>query len=230
MLKIYNRYFRNKFSNRYYSETLMDYSKSNKPSRKAIGDHICTLYYEFISQKPTLAVELGTRGGESTRALLAAAQQTNAFLLSIDIDPCGDLGIEDTKLKKWEFIQCDDIKFGLDDFPKWCEKKMFNPEIDFLFIDTSHEYEHTLSELNTWMKYIANRGIVIFHDTNMHNIHRKLDNTLEYGWDNKRGVIQAIEEYLGIKYDENKNFVDIRNGWLVRHFPFSSGLTIMRKL
>ena len=40
-------------------------------------------------------------------------------------------------------------------------------EVDVLFLDTSHEYEHTLAELRAYMPRVANGGIALFHDTNL---------------------------------------------------------------
>jgi hypothetical protein len=48
--------------------------------------------------------------------------------------------------------------------------------------------------------------------------------------DNQRGVIRAIEEYLGVTIDENKDFSDQFGDWMVRHWPNCNGLTIMDRI
>src|SRR5579872_7286938 len=50
-----------------------------------IHDHLGALFAETVAARPRLIVELGTRGGISTRALLAAAEVSDAHLLSVDI-------------------------------------------------------------------------------------------------------------------------------------------------
>jgi len=180
--------------------------------------------------KPGLIVELGTRGAESTKAILAASSFYSAVLLSIDINPCDDIELPQNIQYNWEFIQADDVEFGSKNFISWCKFKGLDPVIDVLFIDTSHEYEHTKNEIGVWFQYLSKNGGVLFHDTNMGKIYRRLDNSLGLGWDNNRGVMKAIEEYLGKTFDETKSFVDVEQDWLIRHYPYSSGLTLMNKL
>ena len=40
-------------------------------------------------------------------------------------------------------------------------------EVDVFFLDTSHEYEHTLAELRAYMPRLAPGGVALFHDTNL---------------------------------------------------------------
>ena len=64
-------------------------------ARSDIRDHLGTLFHEAVSARPRLIVELGTRGGGSTRALLAAAEVTGAHVLSVDIEDCGTIDLPD---------------------------------------------------------------------------------------------------------------------------------------
>jgi hypothetical protein len=57
-----------------------------------------------------------------------------------------------------------------------------------------------------------------------------LNNSIGRGWNNNRGVIKAIEEFFGKRLDESKVFVDIEKKWLIRHFPYSSGLMLLKRL
>ena len=41
------------------------------------------------------------------------------------------------------------------------------PRCDVLFLDTCHEYEHTLAELRAYMPRVAPGGVALFHDTNL---------------------------------------------------------------
>ena len=46
-------------------------------------------------------------------------------------------------------------------------KNVIKEPVDVLFIDTSHLYEHTVRELAAWFPLLANKALVIFHDTNL---------------------------------------------------------------
>jgi hypothetical protein len=115
-------------------------------------------------------------------------------------------------------------------FPAWCREAGIPAAIDVLFIDTSHLYEHTRQEIAAWFPFLAARGTAIFHDTNMGALYRRADGTLGRGWDNERGVIRAIEEFLGTRYDESCPFVDLRGEWIVSHDPLCNGLTTLNRL
>ncbi len=196
--------------------------------RSDIADHLSTIFYFAANPGNRLIVELGTRGGESTRALLAAAAVSNASMLSVDIDDCSrlDLPFRD----RWQFVKADDVEFGRGGFSKWCDSNGLDPRIDVLFIDTSHEYAHTKQEVATWMQHLAEQAVVILHDTNMGNgIYTKLGGGVGIGWDNERGVIRAVEEFLGKTYDENSFFSDVVKGFKLLHFPYSNGLTILQR-
>src|ERR1700733_9286754 len=66
-----------------------------------IRDHLGTLFAETVAASPRLIVELGTRGGVSTRALLAAAEVADAHLVSVDIVDCPLTDIPERFLRRW---------------------------------------------------------------------------------------------------------------------------------
>jgi cephalosporin hydroxylase len=195
-----------------------------------ISDHLSTLFFFAVDTKPRLIVELGTRGGESTRVLLSAAAVAGATMLSVDIDDCA--GLDLPHRERWHFVKGDDVAFGRDGFAKWCAGMTIEPRVDVLFIDTSHLYEHTKQEIAVWAPLLSANGVMIFHDTNMREgIYARLDHSIvTSGWNNDRGVIRAVEELLGKRYDENRFFTDVANGFLVLHHPNCSGLTVLKKL
>lgn len=203
---------------------------TNRPKVSDISDHIPAIFYEAAAANPRLTVELGTRGGESTRALLSATLRSQGHMLSIDINNCSIPDLPFDAQSIWTFFQYDDILFGREKFLAWCEEKNIHPHIDVLFIDTSHLYEHTCQELAVWMPFVSSGGTVLFHDTYMNHAYLHNDGSIGFGWDNERGVIRAIEEYLGRNYDEKEPFVDVAGDWLVRHDPRSSGFTVLRHL
>lgn len=193
--------------------------------RTDFSDHLVTVFCEALAPKPGLIVELGTRGGESTFVFERAARLCGARLLSVDIADCSRI----SQYEKWDFVQSDDVAFA-GKFGAWCAAKGLKPEIDVLFIDTSHEYGHTVREIAAWFPFVARAGKVIFHDTNLKYLISRKDGSLDVGWDNQRGVIRALEEHLGCRWNEKRDFTDVRQNWLIRHWSGCSGLTVLERI
>jgi predicted O-methyltransferase YrrM len=216
-----------KYNHNFYNASLSQ-AFAGHFKRSDISDHLGSIFFFALEAKPKLIVELGTRGGESTRSLLAAAFLSKAVLLSIDIEECGYIDLPFRE--NWHFIQADDIEFGNSQFVDWCRHRHLEPIIDVLFIDTSHEYEHTKNEIKTWYKYLSEEGVMIFHDTNMgKGIYSRTDGSIDFGWDNERGVIKAIEEFVGRNYDEKSFFYDFIQDICILHYPYCNGLTILKR-
>jgi len=217
---------------RYRNQIYDGYLRESLPSgmgRSDISDHLSTIFYFARDANPKLIVELGTRGGESTKALLAASASCNSVMLSIDMDDCNHSGLPFDE--HWNFIKADDIEFGRDGFVEWCNSKSIPAKIGVLFIDTSHEYNHTKQELETWLEYLDENGIIILHDTNMgKGIFSRRDGSIGLSWDNERGVIRALEELMGSKYDESTFFCDFNEEYSLLHFPNCNGLSIIKKV
>ena len=124
-----------------------------------IHEHLQTLHMLSVELDLKTVLELGTRGGESTIALLEAAKKKGGIVYSIDIDPCleAKAKIHAYRLDKyWVFIQGDDLKV------EW------NRAIDHLFIDTMHTYISTIKELEKFEPYVKNGGIIVLHDIVSH--------------------------------------------------------------
>lgn len=190
-----------------------------------ISDHLYALFAAIMSVKPKLIVELGVNTGESTFVLSRAARLCGSTLLSVDINDCSKA----SDYPSWNFIQSDDVVFA-QKFRNWAETKQAPKEIDFLFIDTSHEYGHTVQEIKAWFPFLSPNATVVFHDTHLESSYRRQDGSYGVGWYNERGVIRAIEEYLGGSLNEKKNFVDCVGEWLVTHYSWCNGLTIMQRV
>src|SRR5258707_1128498 len=141
--------------------------------------HLSAAAAEALSVHPSLIVELGVRGGESTFAFERAARLSGAHVLSVDLEDCQ----VQSSYPKWTFVKQNDITFA-SQFPEWCSSHQLSPEIDVLFIDTSHLYQHTVEELRFWMPYLAANSKMIRHDTNMKRVYRRADRSLGLGWDN----------------------------------------------
>lgn len=101
-------------------------------------------------------VELGTRSGVSTSALLAGVERHGGHVWSVDLEDCGTLF--DTEL--WTFLQHDSRNayeimrhhIGLD------------TPIDLLLVDTEHVTEQTEIELLRWADYMRPGGTILLHD------------------------------------------------------------------
>jgi len=103
----------------------------------------------------TKVIELGTRTGVSTIAWLYALEQTDGYLWSVDIDAKPAIGDYD----HWTFIQGDDESdVVLSQLPE---------QVDIVFLDTSHHYEHTLRELRLYRSQVRPGGLIVCHDTQL---------------------------------------------------------------
>lgn len=190
-----------------------------------INDHLPTIFLEALYKEPETIVELGTRGGESTYVFEQVAKLCDTDIISVDIQDSSTV----TDMENWHFVQSDDISFA-GEFERWCDTKNIHSNIDLLFIDTSHEYEHTVQEIKSWFPFLADESVVIFHDTNLTNIYQRQDGSIGRAWNNNRGVIRAIEQYLDCDFDERQRFTTVKGGFIVEHEPKCNGLTILKSI
>jgi predicted O-methyltransferase YrrM len=117
--------------------------------------HLPRLYRTAAAYPRVRVLELGTRRGESTRAFLAAAELTGGHVWSVDIDQ-PQVPVEEWEASGlWTLTVDDDLTVV---FP-------IGTDFDVLFIDTSHEYEHTLQELERWSHLVQPGGVILMHDT-----------------------------------------------------------------
>jgi hypothetical protein len=194
-------------------------------------DHLGTIFREAIAARPRLIVELGTRGGVSTRALLAAAEIADAHVLSVDIEDCSEISLPERLRARWSFAQSDDVSFAAEHFAAFCAQRGLPAVAQVIFVDTSHDYDHTRAEISHWMPRLASPGVMLFHDTNMgKGWFRRLNGKVEPGGNRTRGVIQAIEDFLGRRYDERSYFTDAVGRYVIQHVPWSSGLMVLWQL
>lgn len=196
-----------------------------------ISEHLHVLNLLVRMSKPAVLVELGTRGGESTRVFTKALNDIGGSGYSIDLMPAPKFLEE---LKFWKHFVGDDVAIGISTGKdhKWPNGEEFNG-IDFLFLDTSHEYEHTVAEINAWWPLVNPNGLLIFHDTNLTaNPTRMLSGGFTKGWNNKRGVARAIEEYFMVKFD-SASLTPLGHSEQIGvslHLPWCNGLTIVQKV
>jgi cephalosporin hydroxylase len=198
-----------------------------------ISSHLPSLFYHCCKQKPSFIVELGVRGGESTIALHEASVLNGALLLGVDIDNCAAAY---SKFSDSLFVQMDDTQFTL----PLSQLPQLPKTIDFLFIDTSHQYAHTMKELSVFVSLLSEHGTVAFHDSNVTPLgdnsgYARLNGTSQSGiYGNPRGVTEAIKEFFGLSFNEydylDKKFISRGFEWHVIHYPFCNGFTVIQKI
>lgn len=119
-----------------------------------IYEHLPTFVLLVESQNAEHVLELGTRSGVSTVAWLYGLELTDGRLTSVDLEPAPKIGPYD----RWTFVQGNDLNpdliCGLD-------------RADIVFIDTTHFYEQTVSELNLYRWLVKVGGIMVLHDTEL---------------------------------------------------------------
>lgn len=190
-----------------------------------ISDHLSFIFEESLRNNPSTIVELGVRGGVSSRIFRKASEICGSDLISVDLQNCSDA----LDYEGWYFVQKDDLEFARE-FKEWSRENGVKGDVDVLFIDTSHEYEHTKEEIERWFPHLASDGIVFFHDTNLSGFYFREDGSVGKAWDNDRGVIRAIEEMIGCSLNEKRRFSTIKSGFLIRHEPYCNGMTMLKKL
>lgn len=141
---------------------------------------------ELDAQK---VIELGTRSGVSTIAWLHGLAKTGGHLWSVDIDPAPAIERRGMGLAGWTFVRGDD-----------CSETVFRalPDAaDVVFIDTSHDYSHTMAELSLYQWKVRPGGLLMLHDTEL--AHPEGTTGLPYP------VKRAVLEFCGQQHYEWRN-------------------------
>ena len=102
-------------------------------------------------------LELGTRGGISTTALLAGVEERGGVVWSVDVEPSSaEVFAGHTQ---WRFVLTDSR-----DVDTLVGHGLERP-LDVLFVDTIHTYEQVRDELRAWGEWVRPGGVILFHDT-----------------------------------------------------------------
>jgi hypothetical protein len=125
---------------RYYAEIARD---------SDIRHHLPLLFSEAAGN----VVELGTRGGASTWALLAGVEARGGIVTSVDVDDCSGVAAGHPL---WAFVQGSSIDPAT-------VARVPTP-IDLLFVDTLHQYAHVAAELSLWTPFVKPGGRILIHD------------------------------------------------------------------
>ena len=157
-----------------------------------IQEYMPFLYETARSYGEVRVLELGTRAGNSTLAFLAAAEAAGGHVTSVDTgrvtdDPRGMLPWRN--VPGWTFIRGNDMDPGV--------HAELPAQADVLFVDTSHEYKHTLDELRAYMPRVAPGGVALFHDTNLYMNKAGTEVSALAPWHGETTppVTQALDEY-----------------------------------
>jgi predicted O-methyltransferase YrrM len=127
-----------------------------------IQEYLPFLHEQARSRPGCRVLELGARRGNSTLAFLAGCAESGGHVTSCDIDDVrrfpdgiGPFGAS----PRWTFTRGDDMDQTV--------QSLLPAQVDVLFLDTSHEYEHTLAELRVYVPRVVPGGVALFHDTNV---------------------------------------------------------------
>lgn len=137
-------------------------------------DHAPLLFVLFALLRPRRYVEIGTHWGMSYFAACQAADHLGIGTQCVAIDAWfGDehAGFYDrdvfeqfSKILKATYPHQLYIRSLFDD----AARCFSDGSIDLLHIDGLHTYEAVKSDYETWRPKLSNRGVVIFHDTNVY--------------------------------------------------------------
>jgi hypothetical protein len=140
----------------------------------AWGGHIPFLFALVAMERPRRYVELGTHNGASFLAYCQAARR-----LSLDTHPFAiDTWDGDEHAGFYDSGVFDRFTYLLrkyEDFASFLRMRFdeaaprFAPgSIDLLHIDGLHTYEAVREDYETWLPKMSDRGVILFHDTNVH--------------------------------------------------------------
>jgi predicted O-methyltransferase YrrM len=174
-----------------------------------LGDsdgHLLTLFSIAVSSKAKTIVELGVRNGDTTLPLFEAAKLNNGMLYSVDINSVNFV----YDYNYWKFIKMDAIEF----LSTWDN----SVNIDFIYIDDFHSYDHVKKELEILDTIVSPSSIILIHDLMYGNTcpFYHTDITLKDGQWANGGPYRAVAEL-------DPQF------WEFSTLPWCNGLTILRK-
>lgn len=122
--------------------------------RKSGTYYVSALYERAVEAKAKTIVELGVYVGQSTHALLKAATVNKGRLISVESNGQTLSWVAEALKSAGLNISLLTTIWGND---LEVAKKWTTP-IDFLFIDTSHEYEQTMKELEAYSKFMTEKA------------------------------------------------------------------------
>lgn len=138
-------------------------------------EHIPFAFWLVEHHRPSIIVELGVHTGPSLCAFCQAVLELGLDTRCFGIDTFGgDLhtGAYDSSILK-ELRAYHDPRYG--EFSTLIQSRFEHEldrfedgSIDLLHIDGLHYYESVKNDFDLWLPKLSRRGIVLFHDTNVH--------------------------------------------------------------
>lgn len=166
--------------------------RANRIESSYLAEYLPVLFGNAARYPGAVIVEIGTDIGDSTIALLAAAELTGGHMWSIDINP----GIKFLET----YAEHDDglWTFVCGDSSAQTVARQVPGEIDVLYIDGDHRYSQVVAELNLYLPRVKGGGVCLLHDTSFNPwanpslfaVDRALDDVLPgmgLKWDNLPG-------------------------------------------
>lgn len=150
-----------------------------------VQGHLDTFVDLVVDNGYRKILELGVRHGTSTAAWLWAAEQTDGHVWSVDWDKLVNFDTD-----RWTFYQYDDRDPTL-----WDVLSLVGP-FDVVFIDTSHQFAHTVYEIQKTYPLLSSGGTLVFHDTEVETFEHHESN--EPAFPVRKAVYQFLD-YLDDK-------------------------------
>lgn len=196
-----------------------DIKKYSNENDTDISSHLESMYTYTHDMKPSIIVECGVSTGESSKVFSTVNQELGSKVFGVDVNECPVY----SNIHNGTFIHMDDCSYA-DIY-----QKQYGANVDVLFIDTSHMYDHTKQEIEKWFPLLSNRALVMFHDTNLDGAgYNRTNGTRGLNWNNNRGVIKAIEEYFNSSFNEKTDFGGSctlgNDKWVYKHNTICNGM------
>ena len=171
--------------------------------------HLMFLYSIVIGSHAKTIIELGVRNGDTTLPLTLGAKETDGIVYSVDKMKIGFK--LDEELQKYN-------KFHLQDAVSFLEDWDVEKNIDLVYIDDWHAYEHVKKELDILDRLVSPSTIILLHDLMYGDTcpFYHVDLTMNEGQWANGGPYKAVAEL-------NTQF------WEFSTLPWGNGLTILRK-
>lgn len=161
------------------------------------------ILYEMVHfNKPRKIVEIGT--GHSTMAMALALKcfMLNGKILTTDIDKVRVeyfmKKIDNADLSNYCILHTKDSIEFLNEIS--FESGFTEKTVDMIFIDSAHEYQKTLDEINASNAILASKGFIFIHDTT------------------NGSVLSAI-----------KKFLEDNNSYIYSNFTTQCGLGVLKR-
>ena len=119
-------------------------------------------YYRFMrilaqNLQPKLSVELGVCGGGGSFHLAIGWPEGRVIGVDVADDHPVNLRFITERCPNFNFWEEDSVKAAQPIYQLY-------GEVDILFLDSVHTFEHTTAELKAYQPYLSNRAVVLFDD------------------------------------------------------------------